>query len=88
MPIKNIACKLFNCSEITKKYNLKTKKDLKLLKLLSLKNRVVSSHNYFTIEEESLKDLYTITYTYAFIRMVYRQARRLFRKDKYLYLNK
>lgn len=80
-PSKNIACKLFNCSEITKKYNLKTKKDLKLLKLLSIKNRVVSSHNYFTIEEESLKDLYTITYTYAFIRMVYRQVRRLFRKD-------
>lgn len=87
MPIKNIACKLFNCSEITKNI-ISNQKDLKLLKLLSHKNRVVSSHNYFTIEEESLKDLYTITYTYAFIRMVYRQVRRLFRKDKYLYLNK
>ena len=50
--------------------------------------KTISSHNYFTIEEESLKDLYTITYTNAFIRMVYRQVRRLFRKDKYLYLNK
>lgn len=87
-PSKNVACKIFNCSEITKKYKLKTKKDLYLLKLLSIKNREVITHNYFTIEEESLKDLYTLTYTYAFLRMVYRQIRRLFRKDKYLYLNK
>lgn len=87
-PSKNVACKLFNCSEVTKKYKLKTKKDLKILKLLSLKNREVITHNYFTVEEESLRDLYTLTYTYAFMRMVYRQIRRLFRKDKYLYLNK
>lgn len=87
-PSKNVACKLFNCSEVTSRYHLKSKTDIILLKLLSLKNQTVITHNYFTVEEESLKDLYTITFTHAFIRMVYRQVRRLFRKDKYLYLNK
>ena len=55
-PSKNVACKLFNCSEVTKNYNTLKYKDLYLLKLLNFKQRQIIKSNYFTIREEALKD--------------------------------
>ena len=46
----NLACKLFNCSEVIKRYEVITYKDLKLLKVLSLKNQFIVKSDYFSKE--------------------------------------
>jgi len=76
-PSQNVACKLFNCSEVTKRYKVLTYKDLKILKVLGLYQRVFIKHNYFTIREDALKDLYSYSLVYSTIRLLYRIIRNL-----------
>ena len=71
-PTKNLACKLFNCSEVRKRYEVIDYKDLKLLKVLSLKNQIIIKSDYFSKREDVLKDLYTYTLTFSTLRIVYR----------------
>lgn len=71
-PTKNLSCKLFNCSEVTSRYNTIKYDDLKILKLLSLKNRIIIKSDYFSRREDVLKDLYAYTLTYSTLRIVYR----------------
>ena len=71
-PTKNLACKLFNCSEVTSRYDVIKYDDLKLLKLLSLKNQFIIKSDYFSTREDVLKDLYSYTFTYSTLRIVYR----------------
>lgn len=71
-PTKNFACKLFNCSEVTSRYDVIKYEDLKLLKLLSLKNRIIIESDYFSKREDVLKDLYAYTLTYSTLRIVCR----------------
>ncbi len=68
-PTKNLACKMFNCSEVTKRYDVTKYDDLKLLKLLSLKNQFIIKIDYFSKREDVLKDLYTYTLFYAALRI-------------------
>lgn len=56
-PTKNLVCKLFNCSEVASRYDVIKYEDLKLLKLLSLKNRIIIESDYFSKREDVLKDL-------------------------------
>ena len=70
--IKNLACKLFNCSEVRKRYEVIDYKDLKLLKVLSLKNQIIIKSDYFSKREDVLKDLYFYTLTFSTLRIVYR----------------
>ena len=80
---KNLACKLFNCSEVKKRYDVVTYNNLKLLKVLSFKNQYIVRSDLFSKEEDVLKDLYTYTFTYAHIRIVYRLIRNyIYRKLK------
>ena len=72
---KNLACKMFNCSEVRKRFNVITFDDLKLLKLLSFKNRIVVKSDFFSQREDVLKDLYAYTLTYSGIRIIYRLGR-------------
>ncbi len=72
---KNFACKLFNCSEVTSRHEVVCYNDIKLLKLLSLKNRCVVKSDYFSKREDVLKDLYAFTLTYSTIRILYRLLR-------------
>ena len=71
-PTKNLACKLFNCSEVKQRHKIIEYKDLDLLKLLSLKNRLIVKSDYFTTREEVLKDLYPYTLTYSILRILFR----------------
>ena len=71
-PTKNLACKLFNCSEVRKRYEVIEYKDLKLLKVLSLKNQIIIKSDYFSKREDVLKDLYSYTLTFSTLRIVYR----------------
>ena len=82
-PTKNLACKLFNCSEVKSRYNMIRAEDLKLLRLLSLKNQLIIKSDYFSTREDVLKDLYAYTLTYSTIRVVYRLIKNnyLLKKD-------
>ena len=71
-PTKNLACKLFNCSEVRKRYEVIEYKDLKLLKVLSQKNQIIIKSDYFSKREDVLKDLYSYTLTFSTLRIVYR----------------
>lgn len=71
-PTKNLACKLFNCSEVKQRYKTIEYKDLDILKLLSIKNRLIIKSDYFTTREEVLKDLYAYTLTYSILRILFR----------------
>lgn len=81
-PTKNLACKLFNCSEAKKRYKTIEYKDLAILKLLSLKNRLIVKSDYFSTREEVLKDLYAYTLTYSILRIFFRSIRNLISKTK------
>lgn len=79
---KNLACKLFNCSEVKKRYKTVEYKDLDILKLLSLKNRLIVKSDYFATREEVLKDLYAHTLTYSILRILFRSIRNLLSETK------
>lgn len=81
-PTKNLACKLFNCSEVKKRYKTIEYKDLDILKLLSQKNRLVVKSDYFSTREDVLKDLYAYTLTYSILRILFRSIRNLISKTK------
>ena len=81
-PSKNLACKLFNCSEVCKRRKVLTYKDLKMLRLLSLRQRHVVKSDYFSLREDVLKDLYCYTMTFATIRVVFRLIRNYFKSKK------
>ncbi|MBQ7789911.1 MAG: hypothetical protein IJ399_01455 [Bacilli bacterium] len=72
---KNLSCKLYNCSEVKKRYKVIEFEDLKILRLLSLKNQFLIKSDYFIKREDFLKDLYTFTLTYAAIRIFFRLIR-------------
>lgn len=72
---KNLSCKLFNCSEVTSRYKTLKFDDLKILKLLSYKNRIIIKSDYFSRREDVLKDLYTLTLTYSTVKILYRLIR-------------
>ena len=83
-PTKNLACKLFNCSYVKSRYEVIKYEDIKLLRLLSLKNRFIIKSDYFSKREDVLKDLYAYTLSYSTIRIVYRLIKNfiLFNKEK------
>ncbi len=80
---KNLTCKLFNCSEVRKRFDAITFDDLKLLKLFSLKNRLVIQSDFFVRREDVLKDLYAYTLTYSGIRIIYHQVRNIIYLHKF-----
>jgi len=81
-PSKNVACKLFNCDAVKEKYKTMDYKDLKLLKLLSIKNQLLIRSDYFTLREEALGDQFTYTGTAACIRMIYRLIRNYIKRKR------
>ena len=72
---KNLTCKLFNCSEVKNRYEVVEYNDLKLLKVLSLKNQIIIRSDYFSKREDVLKDLYSYTLTFSTLRIIYRLIR-------------
>ena len=79
---KNLTCKLFNCSEVRKKYKLVTYDDLTILKLLSYRQRVILRHDYFSSREEVLYDLYSYSLIYSITCKVIRHIYYLIRYHK------
>ena len=72
----NLTCKLFNCSEVKKRFKVIEYQDLELLKLLSTRQRVIIKHDYFSSREEVLTDLYIGSITIFVVRLIYRYIRK------------
>ena len=68
----NLACKLFNCSEVYKRRKVIKYNDLKTLKILSLRQRFIVKSDYFSTREDVLKDLYSYSIIYSTIRIIIR----------------
>ncbi len=79
-PSSNLACKLFNCSEVYNRCKVTTYKDLKILKALSLRGRFIVKSDYFSLREDVLKDLYSYSILYSTFRIVYRLFKNLILK--------
>jgi len=71
-PTKNLACKLFNCSEVKTRHKVIEYNDLKILKLLSIRQRFLVKSDYFTLREKVLKDLYSYSIVYSSIKIIFR----------------
>ena len=63
---------ILNCNNVTKRYEVITYKDLKLLKVFSIKNQFIVKSDYFSKEEDVLKDLYSYSIIYSIIRIIIR----------------
>lgn len=85
-PTNNIACKLFYCERVTEKYQVLKFKDLKILKLLTLRQRIIIQDDYFTTKEDVLKDLYIGSIFIYVIRMAIRLIINFFnlKKNKFI----
>lgn len=80
---KNLACKLFNCSFVKSRYETIGFDELKLLKLLSIRQRIIVKSDYFSSREEVLEDLYFGSLVVAIFKMTYRFLKRMnFSKHK------
>ena len=55
---QNITCKLFFCDQLEKKYKTIKFNDIKIIKCLSLTNRIIVKDNYFETKENFLRTLY------------------------------
>lgn len=68
----NLTCKLFYCCEVTNKYKVLQIKDLKILKVLSFRQKIILKHDYFTSREDVIRDLQIGSPTIFIIRTLYR----------------
>lgn len=55
---QNLTCKLFTCSEVEKRCKVIAFDDLKILKLLSFRNKMILKSDYFSKREDVINDLY------------------------------
>lgn len=69
---KNLTCKLFICSEVEKRCKVIKFDDLKILNLLSFRNRMILKSDYFSKREDVIKDLYYGIFFLWTIRIVIR----------------
>lgn len=68
----NLTCKMYFCTEVRKRYKVLEFNDLKMLKMLSLRQRLILKHDYFSKREALLFDLYTGSIIITSIRMFVR----------------
>lgn len=73
---KNLTCKLFFCSEVTKREKVLTFDDLDILKNLSFRQQIILKHDYFSSREEVIKDLEIGSLTIFVLRFIYRYVKR------------
>ena len=69
---KNLTCKLFTCSEVEKRCKVIKFNDLKIINLLSFRNRMILKSDYFSKREDVIKDLYYGSFFLWTIRIVIR----------------
>ena len=79
---KSLTCKLFTCSEVEKRCQIITFDDLKILKLLSFRNRMILKYDYFSKREDVINDLYIGSLLVWCIKIVIRMINTLYTLKK------
>lgn len=79
-PTKNLACKLFYCATVKEKYQVLKYEDIKVLKALSIRQKLIVEADYFNTREEVISDLYYGSLFLAAGRILYRLIRNEWRK--------
>jgi len=79
---KNFACKMFYCSEVKEHHEVVKYQNIKLLKMLSLRQRIILKHAYFCKQDDVINDLYIGSLFIAFIRIPYRIIRNFWFTEK------
>ncbi len=69
---KNLTCKLFTCSEVEKRCQIIQFEDLKILKILSLRDRIILKSDYFSKREDVINDLYIASLLIWCIKIIIR----------------
>lgn len=73
----NLTCKLYYCEKVKSKNNTIEYKDLKMMKLFSLRQRLIIKNCFFSSREEMLLDLKVGSIVFYAIRILYRVLRNL-----------
>ncbi len=73
---KNLACKLFFCSEAKKRHKVLTIKDIKIFKMFTIRQRYIMSTDYFNSREEVINDLYIEWITIVLFKYLYRMMKK------------
>jgi len=71
---KNISCKLFYCPSARRKAKVLGVRNIDLLKVLSIRQRVICLINVTSTREQILKDLYSYSFIYAILRIFIRDC--------------
>lgn len=69
---KNLACKLFFCSEVKNRGKVPLKKDLPILNILTWQERYILLNDYFSLREDVIKDISFNSLIIGSVRMFYR----------------
>ena len=69
---KNLTCKIFTCSEVEKRCQVIKFNDLKILNLLSYRNKMILKSDYFSKRKDVINDLYYGSFLLWTIRIVIR----------------
>ena len=68
----NLGCKLFYCNSVKEKYEVIKYTDLKLLKLLTWRQRIIAIDEFFSTREQILLDIFVGSMFFYAIRMSFR----------------
>ena len=79
---QNLTCKMFYCAKIREKYNLPNWNDFEILKVLTLRQRILLKSEYFSLKEDVLTDLYIGSLIIGTGRIIYRLIRNSLREKK------
>lgn len=74
-PTQNLSCKLFYCDEISKNNPMLPIKELKILKVLNPRRRLIAVDNFFARREDVIKDIEVGSLLYYSIRAIARIMR-------------
>ena len=69
---QNLTCKFFACSAVEKRCPVIKSEDLKILKLISIRGRMILKSDYFSKREDVIKDLYYGSFVLWGFRIIYR----------------
>ncbi len=69
---ENLSCKLFYCPFIKSKYKILKIKEIPILKMLSLRQKMIIKFDVASTKEEALNDLCSYSFLYAYLKIVIR----------------
>ena len=73
----NLTCKFYYCTEVLRRHKVLTYNDIKILKLFSLRQKVIIKHSFFNSRGEILFDLKYMPLILVSFKLLYRNIFRI-----------